>query len=327
MTDAAANEDSSLASPWHDGEIRLQRSVGVEARMNEIGRKVIRDHLIDQHREFYPLLPMVVLGAVDAKGDAWATLRAGRPGFLCAADPYRLSATLVREAADPAEAGMEDGQDIALLGIDLGTRRRNRLNGRLRRRTDGFDLMVRESFGNCPKYIQTRDVSFTRDPAQATSAPPHVNSTLDDAARALIEQADTFFVASYFEDRGKRRVDVSHRGGQTGFVHIGADGWLTIPDFLGNRFFSTLGNIALNQRAGLTFVDFASGGLLQMTGDAEILFDHASNLSLKGAERYWRFRPRLVIRRPEALPIRYEMTEWSPFTLATGRWGHPYPRS
>jgi predicted pyridoxine 5'-phosphate oxidase superfamily flavin-nucleotide-binding protein len=320
MTDLAANDSSTLRFQWHAGETRLQRSVGVEARMSEIGRKVIRDHLIDQHREFYPLLPMVVLGAVDKKGDAWATLRAGRPGFLYAADPYRLRATLARETADPAEAGMEDGQEIALLGIDLGTRRRNRLNGTLHRHADGFNLSVSESFGNCPKYIQMRDVSFIRDPTQLTSAPPRVGSTLDDAARALIEQADTFFVASYFEDNGKRRVDVSHRGGQAGFVHIASDGWLTIPDFLGNRFFSTLGNIVLNQKTGLTFIDFASGGLLQLTGDAEILFDHASNLSLKGAERYWRFRPRLVVWRPDALPIRYEMTEWSPFSLATGTW-------
>ncbi|MGG6896635.1 pyridoxamine 5'-phosphate oxidase family protein [Rhizobium sp. BR 315] len=327
MTDLSTSDTSSLPSPWHDGEIRLQRSVGVEARMNEIGRKVIRDHLIDQHREFYPLLPMVVLGAVDAKGDAWATLRAGRPGFLYTDDPYRLNATLVREIADPAEAGMEDGQEIAVLGIDLSTRRRNRLNGTLHRRADGFDLMVGESFGNCPKYIQTRDVRFTREPTQVTIAPPHLSSTLDNTARTLIEQADTFFVASYFEDHGKRRVDVSHRGGQAGFVHVGGDGSLTIPDFIGNRFFSTLGNIAVNQKAGLTFVDFASGGLLQMTGDAEILFDRASDLSLKGAERYWRFRPRRVIWRPDALPIRYEMTEWSPFTLETGIWDHPDPRS
>lgn len=327
MTELAAGERPSLPSPWHDGEVRLQRSVGVEGRMKEIGPKVIRDHLIDQHREFYPLLPMVVLGAVDAKGDAWATLRAGQPGFLSAVDPYRLRANLVRDSADPAEAGMEDGKEVALLGIDLGTRRRNRLNGTLYRRADGFDLTVDESFGNCPKYIQVRDVHFVREPAQPTSVPSHIGFTLDDTARALVEQADTFFVASYFEEHGKRRVDVSHRGGQAGFVHVGADGWLMIPDFLGNRFFSTLGNIARNQIAGLTFVDFASGGLLQMTGDAEILFDHTSNLSFKGAERYWRFRPRRVVWRPDALPLRYEIVEWSPFTLATGVWEHTVPTS
>ena len=90
--------DSRVPSPWHEGEIALQRRLGLEDRMDEIGRRVMRDHLIEQHREFYPLLPMVVLGAVDEHGDAWATLRAGRPGFLSAPDAHRLTVALSRAA-------------------------------------------------------------------------------------------------------------------------------------------------------------------------------------------------------------------------------------
>ncbi|NLS01281.1 flavin-nucleotide-binding protein [Rhizobium sp. P38BS-XIX] len=314
MTTLAADE-ATTRLPWHEGETQLQRSIGVEARMGEVGRKAIRDHLIDQHREFYTLLPMVVLGAVDADDDVWATLRAGYPGFLHAPDPSRLRVALPREGADPAEAGMEDGAAIALLGIDLGTRRRNRLNGTLHRHAGGFDLVVQESFGNCPKYIQLRHASFIRAPQQSSALPPHTGSTLDDESRRLVEQADTLFVASYFEDGNGRRIGVSHRGGPTGFVRIGDDGWLTIPDFPGNRFFNTLGNIAINRKAGLAFVDFASGSLLQMTGYAELVQDASICKPLAGAERYWRFRPRKVVWRPDALPIRYDMVEWSPFTL------------
>jgi hypothetical protein len=59
----------------------------------------------------------------------------------------------------------------------------------------------------------------------------------------------------------RRQVDVSHRGGNAGFVRIGNDGVLTIPDFDGNLFFSTLGNIFVNGKAGLLFVDFATGDI------------------------------------------------------------------
>ncbi len=308
------------ASPWHEGEIALQRQLGVEARMDEVGRRVVRDHLIDQHREFYPLLPMVVLGAVDPHGDPWATLRAGRPGFLHAPDAHRLTIELAREQADPTEGGMEDGAALALLGIDLGTRRRNRLNGRLNRHAKGFDISVSQSFGNCPKYIQLRQVRFIRDPSQSPSVPPRVSSVLDGAARALVGQADTFFVATYADLSGGRQLDVSHRGGRAGFVHAGEDGCLTIPDFVGNRFFNTLGNIAVNPRAGLVFPDFTTGGLLQMTGEAELLSRQPEGGPLEGAERYWRFRPRRIVWRTDALPIRYDFAEWSPFTLATGAW-------
>jgi predicted pyridoxine 5'-phosphate oxidase superfamily flavin-nucleotide-binding protein len=312
--------DAPAPSPWHQGEIALQRLLGVDVRLDEVGRRVLRDHLIDQHREFYPLLPMVVLGAVDREGDVWATLRAGRPGFLHAPDALRLTVELAREPSDPSEAGMEDGASLALLGIDLGTRRRNRLNGTLNRHARGFDLEVHQSFGNCPKYIQLRQVRFVRDPSEPPALPPIVSAELDDAARALIEQSDTFFVASYADLPAGRQVDVSHRGGRGGFVHVGEDGWLTIPDFLGNRFFNTLGNIALNPRAGLTFPDFSTGGLLQMTGEGALLSDGPEGERLEGAERYWRFRPHRIVWRADALPIRYELAEWSPFALATGTW-------
>lgn len=308
------------ASPWHQGEIALQKQYGVEARMDEVGRRVVRGHLIDQHREFYPLLQMVVLGSVDEDGNAWATLRSGPAGFLYAPDSSTLSVALDRDIADPAEAGMDDGASLALLGIDLGTRRRNRLNGIVHRHAHGFDLSVEQSFGNCPKYIQLRQFRFVRDPAVVSSVPPQESSALDAVARALVRQADTFFVATYADLHGGRQVDVSHRGGRAGFVQIGEDGWLTIPDFAGNRFFNTLGNIALNPRAGLVFPDFSTGSLLQMTGDAELCLEHAGARSLEGAERYWRFRPRRIVWRADALPIRYDLVEWSPFTLATGTW-------
>lgn len=90
-------------------------------------------------------------------------------------------------------------------------------------------------------------------------------------------------------------------------MRAGGDGWLTIPDFVGNRFFNTLGNIAVNPRAGLTFPDFSTGGLLQMSGEAELLSEAPNGVPPDGAERYWRFRPRRIVWRADALPIRYEL--------------------
>ena len=66
----------NTASPWHPGELRMQQSVGVADRMDEAGRRVIRQHLLEQHRNFYAELPFIVLGSVDEKGEVWATVRA-----------------------------------------------------------------------------------------------------------------------------------------------------------------------------------------------------------------------------------------------------------
>ncbi|WHO72254.1 pyridoxamine 5'-phosphate oxidase family protein [Rhizobium sp. BT03] len=294
-------------SPWHRGELVMQRSVGVVERMDGPGRNFVRKAMPEQHRAFFPMLPFLVLGAVDANGDVWATVRAGRPGFMSSPDPEVLDVDLPRDPADPADAGMEDGDAIAMLGIQLETRRRNRLNGVIRRTdAEAFRLRVGQSFGNCPQYIQPRSSVFVRDPDRPTTAAPLHSAQLDDRMRGMIEDADTFFVASYVDrDHGERQVDVSHRGGYAGFVHLGADGVLTIPDFSGNRFFNTLGNFLVNPKAGLVFIDFETGDMLQMAGTVEVLLDSPDITAFQNAERLWRFTPAEIVLRPDALPLRW----------------------
>ena len=296
--------ETQPAPPWHAGETAIQAHLGVAERMAELGPRVIRDHLIEQHRAFYRQLPYGVLGTVDPDGEAGATVRTGTPGFLDAPDAGHLRVRASPQPDDPAEAGLADGAALGLLGIDLGTRRRNRLNGTVTRdRPDGFAIRVAQSFGNCPQYIRVRT---DPEPVPAAPAAPQVSHHLDARARALVAGAETVFVASYATGAdGTRQVDVSHRGGPAGFVRIGADGVLTVPDYAGNRFFNTLGNMRANPRAGLLFIDFATGDLVQMTGRPEVVLDGPEIADLPGAERLWRFTPRTVVRRPGAWPLRF----------------------
>ncbi|WP_321845791.1 2Fe-2S iron-sulfur cluster-binding protein [Paraburkholderia bannensis] len=308
--DIATVSPATTPSPWHAGELAMQRAAGVEQRMDGVGRRNLRDHLIEQHRQFYPQLPFVVLGAVDPAGDVWATVRAHRPGFLHAPDSKHLHVALDRDPDDPADAGMNDGAALALLGIELPTRRRNRLNGTVQRAAQGdgvgFDLRVEHSYGNCPQYIFQRDASFVRDPDLRSEIAPVVSDRLDERARAIVERADSFYVATYVDrEDGHRQVDVSHRGGKAGFVRVDAHGVFTVPDFAGNLFFNTLGNIFANPRAGLVFVDYASGDLLQLTGSAEVVLDSPEIAAFQGAERLWRFTPQRVVFRAGALPLRW----------------------
>jgi len=310
-------------APWHPGETEIQQSVGVLEKMDEIGRRFIRSRLIEQHRLFYPQLPFLVVGAVDMQGHPWATFLTGNPGFLNASSEQTLAIAAVRDAGDPAVQGMRDGDAIGLLGIELHTRRRNRLNGTIANNSAAkFDLQVVHSYGNCPRYIQYRDYHFARDPSADFEAPVEALGGLDAEAKDMIQAADTFFVASYAEIDGNRQVDVSHRGGKPGFVRVGADDLLTIPDFNGNLFFNTLGNILLNGRAGLSFTDFMTGEVLQMTGRAEVILDSPEIAAFQGAERLWTFRPERILRRREALSLRWTAREEgeSPFSTMTGDW-------
>lgn len=317
-------EEFSSPSPWHAGELQLQRHAGVVDQMDAIGRKVLRPFLLDQHREFYGLLPFIVIGSVDGDGKPWATIRSGRPGFLHSTDPLTLDIHAVGDPDDPAESGMKDGDAIGLVGVDLITRRRNRLNGTVvRSGSDRFSVVVEQSFGNCPRYIQNRQFSFARDPAKPKRSEALVSDRLDVYARGIIESADTFFVASYVDrDTEGRQVDVSHRGGRPGFVRIDSDGGLTVPDFNGNLFFNTLGNFRINPRAGLLFVDHETGDMLQITGSAEIILASPEIAAFDGAERLWRVMPQRVVLRKDALPLRWSFLEdgMSPSSLMTGEW-------
>jgi predicted pyridoxine 5'-phosphate oxidase superfamily flavin-nucleotide-binding protein len=326
------NSESANDFPWHAGEVSLQRLTGSAEQLARHGHRIFRNTLSEQHRNFYPRLPFIVLGAVDPSGAVWATLRAGTPGFLSSPDPARLHIATARDPGDPAENGLTDGDAVALLGIELHTRRRNRLNGTVARAgADAFDVMVGQAYGNCPQYIQLRDFEFSRDPAAAVAAGASRLPRLDARAREMITTADTFFVASYVDfDGGKRQVDVSHRGGRPGFVRVGPDDVLTIPDFSGNQFFNTLGNFLINPRAGLVFVDFETGDLLQLSGTAQVKLDDPEIAAFEGAERLWRFTPTQIVYRSDALPLRwiFERDGWSPESLRTGRWPAPLlPRS
>ena len=172
-----------------------------------------------------------------------------------------------------------------------------------------------QSFGNCAQYIQTR----TPSPRAVAGAPVERLDHLDDAARALIAASDTFFVASRSRAGiGDGGLDMSHRGGKPGFVGVAGDA-LAIPDFRGNRFYNTLGNLLGDPRAGLLFIDFASGDILQLQGRVTIDW-HPEGSGPAGAERLWRVEVTRAWRRRGAFPFAWRFGDYAPTTLATGTW-------
>lgn len=304
-------------SPWHAGEQQLQARVGVAERMEAFGRKVIRKEMPDQHRQFYSQLPFMLFGAVDAQGNPWASIIEGQVGFAHSPEPALLRLGSLPATDDPAQ--LQAGAAIGMLGIELHTRRRNRLNGRVAALDDqGLSVEVEQAFGNCPQYIQLRQFEAVPLADPATRPALHLDA-LDDAARATIVAADTFFVASYVDVDNSRSVDVSHRGGQAGFLKIEGN-CLTIPDFAGNLHFNTLGNLLLNPRAGLLFIDFKTGDLLQLSGRTEIILEGPMVEAFQGAERLWKLHVEQVVRRPAALALRWRFDGVSPTSLLTGTW-------
>lgn len=317
MTTSAAAKNS----PWHEGEKNLQAKFGSSEQMEALGPKIIRPYMPEQHREFFTQLPFIAAGGIDAEGDAWATIIPGKPGFISSPSKAQLDLATALDPKDPITADAKDGAALGLLGIELHTRRRNRMNGHIRDfNKASFKVDVEHSFGNCPQYIQLRKFIFVREPNDFTNKPVQESTELSDELKKRITRADTFFVASYANLENGPQIDISHRGGKPGFVRVNEDGSLTIPDYAGNLFFNTLGNFISNPKAGLVFPDFETGDLLHLTGDAEVILDSPEIAAFQGAERLWTFKPRRIVLRPDALPLRWEFQDYSPNVLMTGSW-------
>jgi predicted pyridoxine 5'-phosphate oxidase superfamily flavin-nucleotide-binding protein len=301
----------SEAGPFHAGELIAQTL----AEVDPPGVGGIRPFMPDQHRAFFPLLPYLFVATTDAEGWPVATVLTGQPGFVQSPDPTTLTVAALPRAREPGAELFTAGRPFGALGLDFATRRRNRANGLITEAGEGgLTLQVLQSFGNCPQYIQTRAVEA--GPPSTLPAEPIAFPSPE--VLAQIARADTMFVATNAggENGG---VDISHRGGLPGFVRAAGDG-LTIPDFRGNRFFNTLGNLVLDPRAALLFVDFETGDLLHLQGRAEIDWEPPPGGWPEGVQRQWRLKVERAWRRPAALPLRWRFGDYSPVTQTTAAW-------
>lgn len=325
---------TSAETHFHPGECEVQaRALGgahARGRLTAIGRMAIRDAMPDQHRQFFEQLPFVVLGSVDDGGQPWASVLAGPPGFVRSPAADRLTLAARPSPTDPLHTHLRPGAALGLLGIEPHTRRRNRANGVVTAVDgNGLSVRVRQSFGNCPKYIQARTATFAPDAAPAATV-AHTGQRLDAVSQALVRGADTFFIATAHPDSRQgadgaamHGVDVSHRGGKPGFVRLDAlagHDELTLPDFTGNQFFNTLGNLALEPRAGLLFIDHASGDALYLAVRVRTVWDGDELASFQGALRLLKCEVLSARRVAQAWPLRWGAAEPSPVLAETGAW-------
>jgi predicted pyridoxine 5'-phosphate oxidase superfamily flavin-nucleotide-binding protein len=296
------------AIPYHRGEIAVQEQAGTRFSAAQLAQ-ILQTEFPAQARAFLAAQPLLVVGSADERGRLWASLLTGLPGFLQVPDAHTLHIAAQPAAGDTLTANLMTEVAVGTTAVDFSTRRRVRLNGRAQRTADGITVALDEVFFNCPKYIQARHW-------QALSSSPPLPQVGDKAVKLMpavqtwITQADTFFLASAHASAG---LDVSHRGGCPGFVRVVDSRTLEWPDYPGNGMFQSLGNLALDPRAGLLFPDFSTGHVLQLTGRAHTNWSPAHARHFPGAERMLTFQVEEVRVVEHALPFHWEFESYSPF--------------
>ena len=295
-------------SPFHSGEKTLQDVYGVRDSMEEFGRRVIREYLPQQHQEFYRLLPYILMGSADNSGWPWAYILHGSPGFIDSSNPTTMNINVASVLYDYQKEHLKPGSKIGLLGIDLNTKRRNRVSAVVRdTKTDELILDVIQAFGNCPRYIHQRSllppISTTHE-----ALIEHIEVfNFNQETSKLIEASDTVFVSSAYEngeDISNQGSDISHRGGEPGFMEVIDDNKVKIPEYAGNFHFNTLVNFLKNPKAGLLFIDFEKGHILSVTGTVEL---HLGDPKESLENSYWIFELHHGHWIKNALPVRWKL--------------------
>ncbi|WP_007515499.1 pyridoxamine 5'-phosphate oxidase family protein [Pseudofrankia saprophytica] len=282
----------------HPGERAVQARAGLPPEPR--GSAAVGATIPPAAAEFLRQQRMLLLGAADEAGAVWASLLTGAAGFVTAADEETIVVQTLPGAGDPLEDAFAAERDVGLLALDPASRRRMRANGKARR--DGGRLVVHteQVYANCPKYIQLRHLAG--DDAEATRGPVSVTTALTAGQRRWIAEADTFFVATQAAGLG---ADISHRGGNPGFVAVAADQRLTWPDYRGNSMYMTLGNLDLDPRCGLLFLDWDHGHTLHLTGRARVDWSPTRAETLPGAQRLVDFEVERVVQIVAASPQRW----------------------
>ncbi|MER5807157.1 pyridoxamine 5'-phosphate oxidase family protein [Streptomyces sp. NPDC002033] len=284
---------------YHRGSIAVQERVGVRGPAEHVGRSIGSD-IRGVAADFLAQQPHLVVGAADGDGRVWASLLTGPPGFVRADGPGRITVTGGLPAGDPLAGALATaGTRVGTIALDPRTRRRMRLDGGLAVTPGGFAVEAERVFSNCPKYLQKRG------PVELVAEGPGVlwhGTSLTAGAASAVRAADTFFIAT---TAGEHGVEASHRGGMPGFVEVVSATELVWPDYAGNAMFLTLGNLALDGRAGLLFPDWEGGGLLQIGGRARTEFGD-------GGERRVRFTVEAVVESLHPGRLRWSAPEYSP---------------
>jgi hypothetical protein len=291
---------------FHAGELELQRRAGVRQEAQAVGR-IVANRLPPPAARFLSRQRLAVASSRDADGAVWASPLTGHAGFVSAVDDRLLHLAARPVPGDPLLPDLAAHPELGLLVLDPRTRQRMRFNGRGLATREGIFLLVEQAYGNCPKYVQKRALEPEREPAPVPPGVPRVTRQLDPRQQEWVGSADTFFIASFHPTGG---ADASHRGGFPGFVRVAGPGRLAFDDYPGNGMFNTLGNLVAYPRAGLLFVDFASGDMLQLTGSAHVGDDFAVELEVES-----------VRETPAGCPLRFRFLEYSPANPPLSRAG------
>ncbi|KAF5390709.1 hypothetical protein D9757_002689 [Collybiopsis confluens] len=295
---------------WHRGERSIREKLQYTGDPStESMWQWIADEIDPGAAQFHAECHFLPITTLDSDGRPWSSILAPKGGMPGSGFIRYIGRSQLRVTAEvwDGEPILRTGRPkmlVAGIGIHFPTRTRNKIAGYAERysysaknRSVELDFRVNETIGNCPKYINIRHFTSHSDTRPTTTAENLDMKEADRLPDELIDfilASDTVFFGSTYSardndaERFPSHLGMNQRGGRPGFIRVSKkDGrTLAMPDYSGNRFMTSLGNVEATPLASFTFIDFETGAILYLTGNARNLFGDDAKRMMPMHNRY-----------------------------------------
>jgi predicted pyridoxine 5'-phosphate oxidase superfamily flavin-nucleotide-binding protein len=183
-------------TPYHAGELEMQRKTGEEIPAYRNGR-IIVSHIAPGAVQYIEQQAFVVVSSQDGKGRVWSSVLSGENGYIKVLDEktLRLDKRLIQSnLVDRFWENVQKHLYAGMLFIEPASRHRYRVNGQIRLEQNQLFFTVTQAYVNCPKYIQRRLVTRGKMPVYPAAVIGKTGLTKE--LISWIQGADTFFVGS-----------------------------------------------------------------------------------------------------------------------------------
>lgn len=288
-----------METVFHPGEQAIHTLLGVSEEAHQL-EGMIKDRVAPAAMRMLPAFGFAVATSIDNAGNVWTSFLMGSDGFLSVVSDKIISLSTISDKK--FLNNVQDNNEVGLLFINFEARVRLRINGTAVIENDRLVLTVRQSYFNCPKYIQARKFELAHQNHVGIESG---ETSLDDSHIEIIRESDTFFISTYVAGQG---ADCSHRGGSPGFVEVVDHQTIQWLDYPGNNLYNTIGNLHVNPNCGLLFMDFTNNRILQLTGTAQFVVKDQES-------RFVVFTLKWINDIADATPFKWEFLNYSQFNF------------
>ncbi len=239
---------------YHEGQRTVQREANSVSCADKLATWV------GPVAEFASIADLIVMASLVADGFHVVALSGPAPLVRARED----GASIVVDF--PAALGVHLPVGAAAGGIVINPAqaRRSRIAGVLVDDGRGLTIRCRVGFTNCRKYM-TPTVS-SGDSVHVGPVERQAIALDDPRTVAILAAAETAFLVTATPDAV---ADVSHRGGQPGFLRYqAASATIEWTEYLGDGMFVSTGNLRADGRFALLVLEFGTGDALRLDGEA-----------------------------------------------------------